>query len=380
MKKQFLCAWSRDQRVNIWHLPGLTDIKQDFKVLLLKTIDHFHSVDVRSIDFNSSIMVIADENSDIFVWNMKAFVSEDQVKLDTSSCLMSTLTGHIKAVHSLQLTATCMLSCDEGGVLFLRDYFDVITQNAPARRLLKCEDGVNTMICDTARIYCGLLNKSIVIFDRHTMEKVQVLFGHTDHIWSLDINENSTLLASGCWGSSVKLWMREKEEKLFKLKETFSEPGLGEICSVKILKSRLYISTHSGKILVVDIKETLIPIQSLSYEEDSTLGPIYSMLLDKEKNELITSHLNGGCSVLQVLKVNPITGELIPLSENLPVASDNPDDSIVWNMCKVEWKSRNLLILCRNNEFLDIYDLNKFQNVMRIRHPVKVMTAQFKKG
>ena len=39
-------------------------------------------------------------------------------------------------------------------------------------RILRASDGVNTMVCDDQSIVLGLLNKTIEVYDRHSLKKV----------------------------------------------------------------------------------------------------------------------------------------------------------------------------------------------------------------
>ena len=52
-------------------------------------------------------------------------------------------------------------------------------------RILRCSDGVNTMVCDDKSIVVGLLNKTIEVYDRGSLNKVITWFGrdedHTDN-------------------------------------------------------------------------------------------------------------------------------------------------------------------------------------------------------
>ena len=54
---------------------------------------------------------------------------------------------------------------------------------------LRCRDGVNCMHADSSLVVCGLLDKSIVVYDRRTFKRLYELNGHTDHIWSLDLSD-----------------------------------------------------------------------------------------------------------------------------------------------------------------------------------------------
>merc|ERR1712008_577686 len=46
------------------------------------------------------------------------------------------------------------------------------------------------MTCDSRHIVCGLLNKQLAVYDRKSLNLVQNLHGHTDHIWSVDMTKD----------------------------------------------------------------------------------------------------------------------------------------------------------------------------------------------
>ena len=62
------------------------------------------------------------------------------------------------------------------------------------------------MTCDSRHIVCGLLNKQLAVYDRKSLNLVQNLHGHTDHIWSVDMTKD--FIVSGSWDATVKLWSR----------------------------------------------------------------------------------------------------------------------------------------------------------------------------
>jgi hypothetical protein len=49
------------------------------------------------------------------------------------------------------------------------------------------------------------LNKVINVYSRRTLKLVRQLFGHTDHVWSIDLNNK--LIVSGSWDASVKVML-----------------------------------------------------------------------------------------------------------------------------------------------------------------------------
>ena len=85
-------------------------------------------------------------------------------------------------------------------------------------RILRCGDGVNCMVCDQDQIVVGLLNKTIEVYERSSLVKVtsdnkkislrsnginriqvRTLWGHDDHVWSIDMNKE--YIVSGSWDS-----------------------------------------------------------------------------------------------------------------------------------------------------------------------------------
>ncbi len=136
------------------------------------------------------------------------------------------LTGHNGLVHSIQTTKTGMISCDITGLVIERDFWNCV-EEGPSLRILKCQSGVNCLTCDAQYIVCGILNKELAIYDRKSLDLVKSLQGHTDHIWSVDMNAKHVV--SGSWDGSVKLWQRDT----WNLCGTFSHPDSREISGVR---------------------------------------------------------------------------------------------------------------------------------------------------
>ena len=59
----------------------------------------------------------------------------------------------------------------------------------------RCRDGVNCMHADSSLLVCGLLDKSIVVYDRATLERIYELNGHTDHVWSIDLCDRCDIIS-----------------------------------------------------------------------------------------------------------------------------------------------------------------------------------------
>ena len=115
------------------------------------------------------------------------------------------VTGHNGLVHSIHATSFGLISCDITGVIIERDFWNCI-KAGPSLRILRCPEGVNCMTCDSRHIVCGLLNKQLAVYDRKSLNLVQNLHGHTDHIWSVDMTKD--FIVSGSWDATVKLWSR----------------------------------------------------------------------------------------------------------------------------------------------------------------------------
>ena len=70
------------------------------------------------------------------------------------------------------------------------------------------------MVCDSSLIVCGLLDKTISVYKRGSLDLLERITGvHTDHIWAMDLNEK--YLVSGSWDSTAKIWTRSKWEMTF---------------------------------------------------------------------------------------------------------------------------------------------------------------------
>ncbi len=108
------------------------------------------------------------------MWNVK----EAQIKGP------KTLTGHDKQVSHLHVSPTCLITCDESGVLASRDFASPIN-NLPGRRrcqetlvmfqnfflhifsrITSCDEGINSFSAGPDTLLCGLLSKSVQVFSR----------------------------------------------------------------------------------------------------------------------------------------------------------------------------------------------------------------------
>ena len=113
------------------------------------------------------------------------------------------------------------------------------------------------MTCDSNHIICGLLNKKLAVFDRKSLDLVQNLSGHTDHIWSVDMTEK--LIVSGSWDSTVKLWSK----KNWKILDSYPHPDQKEISGVKFSLSEnfVYVSCLSGALTILKLEQQRWVIQ-----------------------------------------------------------------------------------------------------------------------
>ena len=78
------------------------------------------------------------------------------------------------------------MSCDNTGVVSEKDFWSCVVEGPgiastttfdfdpiyTGMRILRCSDGVNTMVCDEESIVVGLLNKTIEVYDRASLNKV----------------------------------------------------------------------------------------------------------------------------------------------------------------------------------------------------------------
>ena len=90
---------------------------------------------MRGVALNSEVILTADENSDIFVWDAE-LAAKSEVPDGDPSLLLHTLTGHKRFAHSVQFTPTCIVSCDVTGLLFIRDFHSCV-RDRPGLRVLR---------------------------------------------------------------------------------------------------------------------------------------------------------------------------------------------------------------------------------------------------
>ena len=341
---------SRDRTAKVWNV---------LSGKLLRTL--IHSSDVRSVTFNSNIIITGDEYPDLFVWDTKKCL-DPNVEDGASELLLRTLTGHNGMVHSTQCTPTSVVTCDITGLIIERDFWSSV-EEGPTLRILRCSEGVNCMVVDDTAIACGLLNKSVNVYDRKTLSSILQLSGHRDHIWCIDMN--SKYICTGSWDASVIIWSRQTGEKVY----TFDHPDSKEISGVKIVGSRIYVSSLSGAIAVLEEieepEEREVFDLKMFVPSRTDLGEIYSMAADERF--LLTGHTYASTS-LQLWSILDVKSKLI--------IRENTSESIIWNL----QLAYPLALVCRDNEILDIYHLETKNSLKSLKHQSKVLNAALFRG
>ena len=333
LKGLFAISGSKDKTAKIW---------DTIHGLCLRTI--YHSTEVRSVFFNKFAVFTGDECTDLYLWKLDQCldptVQDDDPLKSNGSLLLRSLTGHNGLIHSIQATSLGVITGDITGVIIERDFWNCI-EEGPSLRILRCAEGVNCMTCDSKNIVCGLLNKKLAVYDRESLKLVEMLNGHNDHIWSVDMTPS--YIVSGSWDFSVILWKRSNLNIL----DVYSHPDHREISGVKFNSegNLVYVSCLSGalSILKIDLNnEKFEFVKSINCQKDP--GEIYSLAVDD--TFLLTGHtLNTTC-----VQIWNIQGE--ELLQNHTIREEN-SESIIWNL----HLAYPLALVCRDNEILDIYHL-----------------------
>ena len=341
---------SRDRTARVWNVIS-------GKLLRVLT----HSSDVRTVTFNSNIIITGDDYPDLFVWDTQKCLDQE-VEDGASDLLLRTLTGHNGMVHSMQCTPTSLLTCDVTGLIIERDFWSSV-EEGPTLRILRCSEGVNCMAVDETSIACGLLNKTVNVYARKTLELSLQLCGHQDHIWCIDMSPR--FICTGSWDASVIIWSRENGDKVY----TFEHPDHKEISGVKIIGSRVYVSSLSGAIVVLE--ELDDPEQDELFDlkmfvpSRTELGEIYSMAADERF--LLTGHTYASTS-LQLWSIADVQSQAI--------IRENTSESIIWNL----QLAYPLALVCRDNEILDVYHLETQSSLKSLKHQSKVLNAALYRG
>ena len=348
LKGQLGISGARDKTARIWNL-------ENGRCLRILN----HSTEVRSVTLNSHVILTGDDYPDVFVWNLKACLDPD-VEDGSLQLLSRTLTGHNGLVHTVRCTPTGIVTCDVTGLIIERDYWSCI-QEGPGLRILRCSEGVNCMVVDDRAIACGLLSKVANVYDRKTLKIIHSLKGHTDHIWSIDMNR--TYVVTGSWDATVNIWCRKSGLKIY----NFNHPHSREISSVKISENRVYLSCLSGSLAV--LKETLDNPDKFALERlipnQKDLGEMYSM--DVDDKYILTGHTFTS-TALQLWSLDDVS--------SMNVIIENTSESIVWNL----HLAYPLALVCRDNENLDVYHLESKSCLKTLRHQSKVLNATLFKG
>jgi len=336
---------SRDKTALLW------DVEKGQAIRELK-----HSIDVRSVYLNNRVIITTDDYKDIYIWDLEAATPE-RYQRRKETCIRS-LTGHNGPVHSLHCERGVLLSCDTTGVVIEKDFWRCV-EEGPGMRILRCSDGVNCMVCDNDEVVVGLLNKTIEVYDRNTMLKVRTLHGHDDHVWSIDMNKE--YIVSGSWDSSVRIWDREEGRIMF----LYTHPHGREISGVRISGKRILVTSLAGSLNVLKRVGRGSFIVEKFFPGSMELGEIYSLACDTK--HVITGHT--------------LTNSAFKIwsAENFDVVKiikEESNESIIWNI----HLKYPLALICRDNECLDLYNLQAAECVKSLKHESKVLCATVHEG
>jgi len=336
---------SRDKTALLW------DLQKGCAIRELK-----HSIDVRSVYLNNRVIITADDYKDIYIWDLE-HATPERYQRRKETCIRS-LTGHNGPVHSLHCERGVLISCDTVGVVIEKDFWRCV-EEGPGMRILRCSDGVNCMVCDMDQIVVGLLNKTIEVYDRATMLKVRTLLGHDDHVWSIDMNRE--YIVSGSWDSSVRIWDRDDGRIIF----LYTHPHGREISGVKISGKRILVTSLAGSLNVLKRVARGSFIVEKFFPGSMELGEIYSLACDTR--HVITGHTLTNSSFKLWSAENFDTVKIIKEESN---------ESIIWNI----HLKYPLALICRDNDCLDLYNLEAAECVKSLKHESKVLCATVHEG
>ncbi|XP_023331508.1 F-box/WD repeat-containing protein 11 [Eurytemora carolleeae] len=304
------------------------------------------------LDTDQSIIITTDHYKDIYLWDLEKPHSRKE------SCIRA-LTGHNGPVHSLHCEQGVLISCDVTGVLLEKDFWSCV-EDGPGMRILRCTDGINCMVCDNTQIVVGLVNKNIEVYDRKSLHLVRLLAGHEDHVWSVDMN--TEYVVSGSWDSSVRIWSRENGRILF----IYVHPHGREISGVKILRNQILVTSLAGSLNIIEcVNETSFRITNF-FPGSPELGEIYSLSCDRSR--ILTGHTLNNKSFFKLWNTIDFSVEKIITEDNNP--------AIIWSV-HLQYP---IALVCRDNEVVDIYNLEKDECVKSLRHESKVLCATIYEG
>jgi len=286
------------------------------------------------------------------------FITKNEGGSSTRETCLRSLTGHNGPVHSLHCERGVLISCDTTGLVIEKDFWKCV-EEGPGMRILRCSDGVNCMVCDRDQVVVGLLNKSIEVYDRQSLKLVRTLSGHGDHVWSIDMNRE--FIVSGSWDSSVRIWNRSDGRLLF----LYTHPHGREISGVSISGNRILVTSLAGSLNVIERQGRETFVVKRFFPESQGLGEIYSLACDN--NFIITGHTSTN-SAFKLWRADDF--------EVVKVIKEESSESIIWNihLC------HPLALICRDNELLDMYNLDTASCLKSLKHESKVLCATIHEG
>ncbi len=89
----------------------------------------------RSCQFDASnkTLFLGDDYTDVFVWSRSACLDPTIPNGQNEKLLSRTLTGHNGLVHSIECTATSLISCDVTGLIIERDFWNCLREKESLR-------------------------------------------------------------------------------------------------------------------------------------------------------------------------------------------------------------------------------------------------------
>jgi mitogen-activated protein kinase organizer 1 len=155
---------------------------------------------------------------------------------------------------------------------------------------------------NTRFVSCGG-DRQVFLWDVSTGKAVQKFQGHTLRVNSVDFNKDATVIVSGSYDSTIRLWdCRVTTKKCIQILEDAKD----SVETVSIVDYEIITGSVDGHTRIYDIRTGTVIVDNIQSMIILTTEPVTAVQLSNDKNCLLSCSLD---SIIRLLDKD--TGELL---------------------------------------------------------------------